>query len=217
MNTSPGARALAGLGCVAVLCGGVSSASGGTIQWHLLRNVPPPAALVLTPASPTTTNLINFIAPTDGQVYANSCWASVSNGEPSISEDATNQTINVSFSPPLTNMVCPAIVVPVSGVDGSFGPLKAGTWTFNILQSSYAFTVTEAPVLLSIRALTNSSSLRISWPVSGDTYALEFKDRLSFGNWQAVTNAPVTSSNSITVQIDSAPGTRFFRLRRLSL
>ncbi len=217
MNAALRATAKVHLGCAAILCGAVATASGATIHWHTIGRGSPPQTFIVNPAAPTTTNIISFIAPTEGQIYANSCWASVAKGDPSIAIDSTNQTINVTFSPPRTNTVCPAYVLPVSGVDGEFGPIKPGLWTFNILQSSYAFTVSEAPILLSVEALANSHSLLISWPVSGEAFALEFNGDLSSDNWQVVTNNAVMSSNLVTVQVDSASGTRFFRLHRLGL
>ncbi len=64
-------------------------------------------------------------------------------------------------------------------------------------------------MLLSARALARSHSLQISWPVSGETFALEYAEGLSLGKWQAVTNAAVTSSNQVTVLIDTSSGIRF--------
>lgn len=188
-----------------------------TIRWHPIENGGPPRSIVLSPADPTITNVINFVAPTDGQIYANDCFASVSKGVPLIDVDLIFHKVSVSFSAPQTNRACPAIVFPVSGVEGEFGPLEPGAWTFNILGSSYPFTVTGVPMLLSVKALTYSPSVQISWPVSGEVFELESSESLPPVNWLVVTNAAVTSSNQVTVQIDSSSGTRFFRLRRLPL
>jgi len=198
-----------------VLCGGPSGAAEATVQWHPIANASPPAAFMLNPANPTTTNVISFIVPTDGETYINDCYASLSNGSPAIAVGATNQTITVSFSAPLTNSVCPLIVNPVSGVDGQFGPLSAGTWVFDILQNAYTFDVAEAPLALSIQAITNSSTFQLAWPVSGDLFVLEFKDGLAPGDWQVVTNPPTISGNLNTVVIHGDSGSRFFRLRCL--
>jgi len=203
------------LGCAAALSAGQSSATDATVQWHGLRLGSPPPAFALNQTNLTTTNTISFVAPTDGKIYANACFASVACGTPAITVDTTNQTITVSFSAPLSNSVCPDIAAPVSGVDGHFGPLSAGTWVFGILQNAYPFSVAEAPLLLSIQALTNSSTFQLDWPVSGDMFVLEINDGLASGNWQVVTNAPMTSSNGNTVQIPGDSGSRFFRLRRL--
>ena len=176
---------------------------------------PHSTAFALNPANPTTTSVISFVAPTDGKIYINDCFASVDNGNPAITVDATNQTISVSFSAPLTNVACPQIVAPVSGVGGQFGPLSPGTWVLDILQNSYPFSVAEAPLPLSIQAFTNSSTFQLDWPASGDTFVLEFNDGLAPGNWQVVTNPPTSSSTRNTVQLYGDSSSRFFRLRRL--
>jgi len=204
------------LACVAGLCGAQTSAPEATVRWHPIPMASPPTvAFTLNPANPTTTNVIHFVVPTDGQSYVNECYASVKNGNPAIAVNATNHTILVTFSPPLTNTACPAIVAPVSGVDGQFGPLSAGTWVLDILQIDYVFSVVEAPLALSIHALSNSSAFQLNWPVSGDTFVLEYNVGLGAGNWQGVTNLPTTVSNRTVVQITNDSGSRFFRLRRL--
>jgi hypothetical protein len=215
MNSGKPAIAVICLACGAALWGGPASAAEAAVRWHPLANDSPPTAIELNPAYPTTTNVISFVAPTDGQIYVNECFASVSNGSPAIAVELTNHAVAVTFSAPLTNMVCPAVVAPVSGVDGQFGPLSAGTWVFAILQNSYTFSVTEAPLPLTIQAAADSSTIQLSWPVSGDTFVAEFRDGLERGTWQAVTNSPAISSNLETLQISNDGGSRFFRLRRL--
>jgi hypothetical protein len=215
MTSGNRATATICLAFAAALCGGPANAAEATVRWHPIINASPPTAFALNPANPTTTNVISFVVPTDGQTYINDCYASHSNGSPAIAVAATNQTITVSFSAPLTNSVCPLIVDPVSGVDGQIGLLSAGTWVFNILQNAYTFDVAEAPLALSIQAFTNSSTFQLAWPVSGDMFVLEFKDGLGPGSWQVVTKPPTTSSNMNTVQINGDSDSRFFRLRRL--
>jgi hypothetical protein len=215
MNAGKRETARVCLGCAAALWGGQSSATDATVQWHGVTDDFPPPAFALNPANPTTTNATSFVAPTDGKIYVNFCFASASCGNPALTVDSTNQTITVSFSAPPTNSACPEIFLPVSGVEGQFGPLSAGTWVFKILQNSYPFSVTEAALRLSIKALTNAFTFQLCWPVSGEPFALEFNEGLFSGNWQAVTNPPTTSSNRNTVQIYGASGSRFFRLRRL--
>lgn len=215
MKASKRATARVCLGCAAALCGGPSSAADATVRWHNVANESPPATFALNPANPTTTNVISFVAPTDGKIYVNSCFAAIACGNPALTVDLTNRTITVSSSAPLTNIACPEIFFPVSGVEGQFGPLSGGTWVFAILQDSHPFSVTEALLPLSIEAFTNALLFQLCWPVSGEPFTLEFNDGLSSGNWQAVTNPPATSSNRNTVQIHGASGSRFFRLRRL--
>jgi hypothetical protein len=188
-----------------------------TVRWHPVTNgSPPTTAFALNPANPTTTNVISFVAPTDGKIYVNECSAAFDNGNPAIAVEITPRAIAVSFSAPITNVFCPTIVAPVSGVDGQFGPLGAGTWVFDILQNTYSFSVAEAPLPLSIQTITNSSAFQLGWPVSGDAFVLEFNDGLAPGNWQVVTNPPTTSSNLNTLLINVDSGSRFFRLRRLT-
>lgn len=198
------------------LCVGQDSTAEADVHWHRVTFDSPPPAFALVPANPTTTNLISFVAPSDGKTYANYCFASALAGNPALTIDSTNKSITVSFSAPVTNVACPAIVVPVSGVDGQLGRLSAGAWVFKILQNTYTFDVAEAPLRLSIEPLTNSSAFQLDWPVSGDTFVLEASDGLAPGNWQAVTNPPVTLSNRNTLQIDVEFGSRFFRLHRLN-
>lgn len=202
--------------CAAGLCGAQTSAPEATVRWHYIGQGSPTVTFALNPANPTTTNVISFVAPTDGKIYLNDCLASFANGNPALTVDSTNQTITVSFSAPVTNVFCPAFIAPVSGVDGQFGPLSAGTWVLDILQNAYPFSVTEAPLPLSIQAVTKSSAFQLDWPVSGDTFVLECNEGLTPGNWQVVTNPPTTSSNLNTVQINGDSGSRFFRLRRLT-
>ena len=192
------------------------TAAGADVQWHVVTYHLPVTNFTLNPVEPTTTNIISFVAPTDGDFYANSCFASVANGEPGITVDGVFLAVKVTFSAPLTNIACPLVVLPVSGVDGEFGPLRAGNWAFTILTNSYLFSVAEAPLSLSIKRLTNSSLLQVSWPVSGEPFALEFSDSLSSGNWQTVTNTPIVSNGQNVLEIGRGPGSRFYRLLRLT-
>ena len=189
-------------------------AKAADVEWHPVTNYLPVVEFSVSPEEPTITNLIRFIAPTDGSVYPNSCVASISNGDPAIAVDPDTQTVTVVFSPPRTNMFCPLTFAPTSGVDGHIGPLKSGKWVFNISTNSYSFSVTEVQLPLSIQALTKSS-LRLSWPASGDSFALEFNDSLYSANWQPVTNALVTSTNQNVVRTLIGSGQRFYRLRRV--
>jgi hypothetical protein len=193
-----------------------SKASDATIDWHYVG--PPPftsvTSFTLTPTNPTTLSLITFIAPTDRSNYLNSCFASFDNGYPNIVVDPTNQTINITFSGHPS--VCPNIAAPVSGLEGHVGPLTAGIWSIIVDQrfppAVYSFSVELVPSI-SVQAGIGSS-LELSWPVSGDNYALEFTENLASGNWRVVTNSPTISSNYYTLQISGDSGSRFFRLHR---
>ena len=196
-----------------------STASDATIDWHYIG--PPPntsvTAFTLTPANPTTLSLITFIAPTDRSNYLNSCFASLNNGYPKIVANPTNQTINITFSG--RPSACPFVAVPVSGVEGHIGPLTAGTWSIIVDQrfppAVYSFSVELVPPPLSLQANPGTSSLELSWPVSGEAYALESNDNIVSGNWHAVTNSPIISSNRYVLQISADSGSQFFRLHHL--
>lgn len=204
------------IGFAASILSAQDATNGPSIGWHATGSGGPPQNFELTPASPTTADLISFVAPTDGQIYENDCFASTTCGLPMIVVDSIFQKVNVSFSAP-PNWVCPLVVAPVSGVEGEFGPLRAGAWTFNLLGMVYNFEVIYTPVLLSVEPMGGSRSIQVSWPASGETFVLESSANLGSGNWAGVTNSPTTVSNRVTVLIDSAPGTRLFRLHRLPL
>ncbi len=182
------------------------------VQWHVASDHSPTVAFTLDNPTPTTTDTIKFVAPTDGEIYANGCWATVANGTPIIAVDSSNHAVNVTFSAPSTNRICPLYVLPVSGVDGQFGPLSAGTWTFNILQDSFPFTVTEAPTMLSIQTPADSGMAQITWRVSGQPFVLKDNNDLSSGDWQTPTNAPALSGDQATTLIPFASSSRFYRL-----
>ena len=74
--------------CAAALGGGQSSAAEATVKWHSVFLDSPPPAFALNPANPTTTNVVSFVAPTDGKLYINDCYASIDNGNPAITVDA---------------------------------------------------------------------------------------------------------------------------------
>jgi hypothetical protein len=185
-----------------------------SIEWHRVSN-DQPIAFALSPSNPTTTNMVSFIAPTDHEHFANYCLAWVGRGAPALSIDSSNHSITVAFSP-ITNIACPNIVLPVSGVDGKLGLLKSGTWVFSILTNTYTFNVVAAPLPLSIQALGAPAGFRFAWPVSADAFALEFTDNLAPAAWHELTNTPTIIGNQNVLQIQSDATNRFFRLRRLN-
>ena len=212
--------ALVSLVAAMIVCSLPMVARGASVEWHRVDYFNPvsPPPFAISPTNPTPDDLVSFVAATDGQIYVNSCWASVAKGDPGISIDPTNRTIVVWFSDPRTNWVCPLVVVPVIGVDGQLGPLAAGSWRFNLVQSngtnSYAFTVGEIPGQLSIEAL-GADRYKLSWPTNGGWFALEFNHDLASTNWAPFGYGPVLSGNRYTMEIFSDAESRFFRLRRL--
>jgi hypothetical protein len=185
-----------------------------SVEWHRVT-IGQPVAFALNPPSPTTTNTVSFVAPTDGRDYINSCFASAEVGAPDLRIDPTNQTITVVFLPVIING-CPNVALPVNGVDGKLGLLRSGTWLFSILTNTYTFNVVEAPLRLSIQTLSSPSSFKFEWPVSADSFELQFTDNLTAGVWQELTNSPITVSNENVLQIQSDSTNRLFRLRRLN-
>ncbi len=91
----------------------------------------PPAAWTLTPANPTAFDTISFAGPfAGGRSYGNSCAAAGDlGGTPQLTVDSVNRNVDLWFQGPTTDM-CPMIYMPVCGLEGSFGPLAAGRWTF---------------------------------------------------------------------------------------
>lgn len=220
MKACERAAVLACLAVTTILCGVPTFAGEASVQWHRVdySNPTSPPPFAVSPPNPTTLDTITFVAATDGKMYVNSCWASVANGDPGIIVDFTNREIVVSFSDPVTNRACPLVVIPVMGIDGQFGRLAAGEWTFWLIQHTqtnfYTFTVTnELAVPLSIRVLT-AGRYELSWPNNGISLAVEFTAELAPANWTVLSNTPVLSGGVYTVEIDSSTQSGFFRLRR---
>jgi hypothetical protein len=54
----------------------------------------------------------------------------------------------------------------------------------------------------------------ITWPVSTDTYQLEWRDQADVGEWSPVTNAPVVINGMNTVILPPSNPQRFYQLRK---
>jgi hypothetical protein len=81
------------------------------------------------PQIPTTNDVINFTIPTD--VFDNHWQAEQSlGGTPSLIIDDVQKTIDLQFVPPAPEDPIPTEYDPVSGLQGSFGPLEEGSWLF---------------------------------------------------------------------------------------
>jgi hypothetical protein len=215
-----GPSAIFGLLLILVFGGSQCTASDATISWHYIGDGPNVTAFALTPPNPTTQSFITFIAPIDGTNYLNASCAAVKYGFPAIAINATNRTIDVTFSGHAS--ACSYIVLPVSGLEGHVGPLAAGIWSISVPPrfltfppTIYWFAVELVPPPLSLQATAGTSSVELSWPASGENYALESTDSLGSGNWQAVTNSPTLSSNTYTLSISANSSNRFFRLHHL--
>ena len=120
----------------------LSLATWGTTQaasvsW--ITGTTPPAQWTIQPSSPGTTDTITFSGPTD--VYSNSCLGTKDlGGTPQISVDPVSRVILLWFQGPVSTY-CPMIYMPVCGLQGDFGPLAAGDWTFTSLSKSLSFEI----------------------------------------------------------------------------
>jgi hypothetical protein len=187
-----------------------SGGAGATVEWHtVVYNPPLPRSFVIVPANPTTTNTVSFFSPANGKEYINAAEAESVYGVPLISVDSADFTISVTFTPPTDGPV-PQIVVPVKGVDGQFGPLAPGTWSFQILNQTNTFTVTAAPALGIAPA---GNGFVLTWPAQLSNKTLQVATDMSSGSWSTVTNGISTNGNSCV--FTNAPGgqSAFFRLQ----
>jgi hypothetical protein len=104
------------------------SVLGVTVSWT--SGTSGPAAWTLSPSSPSPSDTISFSGPLDVASYGNSCSAQISlGGTPTVTVDSLNKNIDLWFQGPAPTM-CTMIYMPVCGLQGTFGPLAAGKWTF---------------------------------------------------------------------------------------
>jgi hypothetical protein len=158
--------------------------------------------------------VINFVAPADGKVYLNPIAAAVAAGLPLIAVNSTNRVVSVTFTAPVHEIV-PNYALLASGVDGQFGPLNAGTWTFQILTNSYTFTVTDAPTppAPSMGIALAGDQVVVSWPTLASNYVLQSTTDLATGRWSNITNGiTITGTNYVfTNSMSGQAG--FFRIQ----
>ena len=96
-----------------------------SVSWVSGENSP---GLSRLPASPTTNDIISFTIPTE--VYPNRWRAEqILGGKPTLTIDPARKRIELKIVPPAPS-VGPTIYDPVSGLQGHFGPLSEGWWTF---------------------------------------------------------------------------------------
>lgn len=115
-----------------------SSAQAAGISWT--QGTEPPAKWSISPANPGTSDLIEFSGPTE--VYSNACMAEGSlGGTPQLSIDPVSKVILLWFKGPAPQ-ACPKIYLPVCGLEGEFGPLASGEWTFTSLSKDVDLEIT---------------------------------------------------------------------------
>jgi len=117
-------RAILASVLVFVLLGAVSAYG---VSW-ILQEDGCPGSNSITPDNPTTSDVIYFSYPTS--TFPNWCAAEIQmGGTPTLNIDHVNKTIEIFFEPPPPT-ICPLLWEPVCGLEGSFGPLESGTWSF---------------------------------------------------------------------------------------
>jgi hypothetical protein len=198
---------------VAILGVAFSFAQAATVEWHFLGTAPPfaplPSSFVTSPAAPTITDTISFIAPANGESYLNAYAAADAYGNPVISVDSTNRIVSVTFTAPL-NEAIPQIVLLVGGVDGQCGPLDGGSWVFNILTNSYTFTV-AGPALGIAPA---GDRVVLSWSALGSNYVLQAASDVAAGSWSNITNGITTNGTGYVFTKTISSQTAYYRLKQ---
>lgn len=117
-------RAIIAIAVVLFIAGGEVI---GSVYW-IGGEVGPPG-WGIEPASPNSSDVINFDGPTS-QVFSNKCYAEMfCGGTPAIAVDPCGKTIQLGFIPPGPS-VCSEVWMPVCGLGGTFGPLEVGHWEF---------------------------------------------------------------------------------------
>jgi len=110
---------------IVVLFTGLAFGADPNVSWVSGENRPELSRL---PVNPTTNDVITFTIPTD--TYSNQWRAEqILGGKPTLTIDSAQRRINLRIVPPAPE-VAPAIYDPVSGLQGQFGPLEEGWWTF---------------------------------------------------------------------------------------
>lgn len=131
--------------CVSFLLEGRAFAQTPIVDFAL-GTANPKSAFGITPAQPGTADVIKFFDPLDHQTYGNNCEAAFAFGEPHIAVDAVSRTIEITFTPLPPPQICPLFFRPVSGLEGDFGPLPAGDWTYRAQPfTTSTFTVVPEP------------------------------------------------------------------------
>jgi len=149
--------------CIAlvVLLGGTAAAA--SVSWIMGQT--PPASWTLTPPAPSSSSVIAFQGPLDAPSYGNSCVARIAlGGTPELTVNTLNRTVTLWFQGPAPT-VCPLIWQPVCGLEGTFGPLSDGKWTFYCpaLGIEISFTVGGGKVIYVDRSATGPSPDGSTW------------------------------------------------------
>jgi hypothetical protein len=214
-------QATLGFLCGAIFCVVFSSTLAATVEWHMIGDPPsasvPPTNLVISPAAPVAGETISFVAPSDGKIYDNAQAAADICGNPLISVDPNNYMVTVTFTAAQDDPIPGPLLV--SGVDGQFGPLLAGTWCFQVLSNSGAllfsstFTVTGPPVPPSLGIALAGNQVVLIWPALATNYVLQTATDLSSGIWSSLTNGIAISGTNCVFTNATSSQAAYFRLQ----
>lgn len=123
---------------IVILCLFSTQAFAASVDW--INGTTPPIAWTVDPNHPGTADTITFSGPLNF-VYSSSCNArGALGGTPQITVDTMNKEVVLSFVGPAPTQ-CPAIWAPVAGLQGEFGPLPAGNWTFKSASPDIPFNI----------------------------------------------------------------------------
>ncbi|UCF44210.1 MAG: hypothetical protein JSV99_04660, partial [Planctomycetota bacterium] len=99
----------------------------GSVYWIGGESGPP--GWGIEPASPNSSDVINFAGPT-AEIFSNECYGEVAcGGTPTIWIYSGPNKVELLFVPPAPQL-CWDVWDPVCGLGGTFGPLEAGHWEF---------------------------------------------------------------------------------------
>ena len=98
-----------------------------------------PSGWTINPPNPGETDTISYSGPVG--LHGNPCFARAAlGGYPMISVDNTNKIVELWFQGPAP-IQCTLEWNPVCGLQGTFGPLTPGNWTFKCTKPSIAFEI----------------------------------------------------------------------------
>ncbi len=106
------------------------------ISWIAGNSSPP--AWTIEPAQPGDTDLIPFSGPT-GVHLSRGLAERAFGGQPTLTVDGQNKTVELWFKPPADNWTSGWELV--CGLKGSFGPLEPGAWRFFSNQGQATFSI----------------------------------------------------------------------------
>ncbi len=154
------AKIIASIAVAILVCG---TASGTSVSWVMGQS--PPASWTITPQNPSSSSVISFQGPLEQPSYGNSCVAQIAlGGTPQVTVSTLNRTVTLWFQGPAPT-ICPLIWQPVCGLEGTFGPLSDGKWTFHcpVLGIEIPFTVGGGKVIYVDRSATGPSPNGSTW------------------------------------------------------